>query len=333
MRLHIISCLFSYASCRLRSRKCRLLFIIISSISWPLASWLLITLCLQEDYQLFHYPPNVNLYQIYEKEKSQINVNIPPLWKIIFPLSSNYTEYCLVRSHKCNNHKNSNRNSSSLLWSPCRTADIIFVIRSHIMNFDQRDAIRQTWGNRQCYENFGFFIRILFILGKQTSNNNNARKYLLKDSIQNQNLYFDHSSGSTLEKLHYEQLVHRDIIQFDFTDSNSNLVNKWIASIDFIVKYCSTNENSFTLLIDDDYFIHPINLLQLLKRITPTQYRLYASGQVQHASYPVRVPFIYRYISLSNYPFNMYPPYLFGGNNHIKYACCSLIACWVCICF
>ncbi|KAK4472455.1 hypothetical protein MN116_003706 [Schistosoma mekongi] len=314
MRLHIISCLFSYASCRLCSRKCKLFCIIILGISWPSTIWLLITLYLQEDYQLFHYPPNINLYQIYEKEKSQINANIPPLWEIIFPLSSNYTDYCLVRSHECNNHKNSNRNSSSLLRSSCGTADIVFVIRSHIMNFNQRDAIRQTWGNRQCYENYGFFIRILFILGKQASNDNDVRKYLLKNSIQNNNLHFDHSrSSSTLEKLYYEQFVHRDIIQFDFIDNNSNVLNKWIGSIDFIVKYCSTSENSFTLLIDDDYFMHPINLLQLLKRITPTQYRLYASGQVQYASYPVRVPFVSRYISLTNYPFNMYPPYLFGG--------------------
>ncbi|CAH8444447.1 unnamed protein product [Schistosoma turkestanicum] len=305
MLLYIVSYLFRCTNYRLRSRKCKFLCIIMLSIFWLSVIWLLITLYMQEDYQLFHYPPNINLYQIYEKEKLHINSSLSPLWKIIFPLSSNYTEQCIFQHHKCNN--NNNNNSSLFQSSKCQTVDILLVIRSHVNNFDQRDAIRQTWGNQQCYENFGVHVRILFILGKQINNNNDhdGRNYNISTG----------SSGSidTLLKLHYEYFIHHDIIQFDFDDNDSNLLNKWIGSIDFIVKYCKINEKSFILLLDDNYFLHPINLIQLLHRITPEQYRIYASGHVKRISYPVRIPFLSKYISLSNYPFNIYPPYIISG--------------------
>ncbi|VDO51101.1 unnamed protein product [Schistosoma margrebowiei] len=283
-------------------------------ITWLSVIWLLITYML-EDYQLFHYPPNINLYQIYEKEKLQINSSLPPLWKIIFPLSSNYTEQCLIKHYKCNNNTNNNNdnNNDSLLFqsSKCQTIDILLVIRSHVNNFNQRDAIRQTWGNQQCYENFGAFIRILFILGKQDDNNDNVLNY----SIQNKNIHYNNSMGNTgvLQKLHYEHFMHHDIIQFDFIDNDSNLLNKWIGSIDFIVKYCMITEKSFALFLDDDTFLHPINLIQLLRRITLKQYRIYASGHVKRISYPVRIPFLPKYISLLNYPFCIYPPYIISG--------------------
>ncbi|CAI2723440.1 unnamed protein product [Schistosoma spindalis] len=308
MRIYIVSYLFSYVNCRSRSRKCKFLCIIMLIITWLSAIWLLITLYMQEDYQLFNYPPTINLYQIYEKEKLQINSSVPPLWKIIFPLSSNYTEQCLIKHYKCNNN-----NNDSLLFqlSKCQTIDVLLVIRSHVNNFNQRDAIRQTWGNQQCYENFGVYIRILFILGKQNDNDDNVLNY----SIQNKNIHYDNSMDNTgvLQRLHYEHFMHHDIIQFDFIDNASNLVKKWIGSIDFIVKYCMATEKSFTLFLDDDTFLHPINLIQLLRRITLNQYRIYASGHVQRISYPVRIPFLSKYISLSNYPFCIYPPYIISG--------------------
>ncbi|CAH8445283.1 unnamed protein product [Schistosoma intercalatum] len=309
MRIYTVSYLFSYVNCRSCSRKHTFLYNIMLIITWLLVVWLLIKFYLQKDYQLFHYPPNINLYQIYEKEKLQINSSLPPLWKITFPLSSNYTEQCRIKHYKCN----SNNNNDSLLLqsSKCQTLDILLVIRSHVNNFNQRDAIRQTWGNQQCYENFGVFIRILFILGKQDDNNDNVLNYF----IQNKNIHYDNSVGNigVLQMLHYEHFMHRDIIQFDFIDNDSNLLNKWIGSIDFIVKYCMITEKSFTVFLDDDTFLHPINLIQLLRRITLSQYRIYASGHVKRISYPVRIPFLPKYVSLSNYPFCMYPPYIISG--------------------
>ncbi|CAH8448911.1 unnamed protein product [Schistosoma rodhaini] len=310
MRLNYIRYLFSYVNCRLRSRKCKFLCIIMLIISCLSAIWLLITLYMQED--LLHYPPNINLYQIYEKEKLQIHSSLPPLWKIIFPLSSNYTEQCLIKHYKCNGNNNDSNNNSSLFQSSkCQAIDILLIIRSHVNNFNQRDAIRKTWGNQECYKNFGVSIRILFILGKQDDNNDNILNY----SIPNESTHYDNSMSNIgiLQKLYYEHIIHHDIIQFDFIDNGSNLLNKWIGSIDFIVKYCMITEKSFTLFLDDNSFLHPINLIQLLRRITLTQYRIYASGHVERISYPVRIPFLSKYISSSNYPFNIYPPYINSG--------------------
>ncbi|CAH8830977.1 unnamed protein product [Trichobilharzia szidati] len=305
MQFRIISFLFRFGIHCLHVRQTRLLCTIVLFIFFIFCIWLLITLYLQEDYQIFQFPPNMDLYKIHEKEKLKVNPSAPPLWKIIFPLSSNYNDMCFSRNRECNR----NHHNSTFHQSPCQTADYFLIIRSHVSHFNQRDAIRQTWGNQQCYENFGAHVRILFILGKE----NNHVKYDQVKNIINDKYYENDQSDSVLSKLYYEHSTHHDIIQFDFVDNYPNLQNKWIGSMDFLAKYCSANSKSFVILIDDDYFLHPVNLIHLLYRVTPSQYRIYASGGLRHVSYPVRLPFLPGYISLSDYPFNIYPPYLFGG--------------------
>nr|CAH8828608.1 unnamed protein product [Trichobilharzia regenti] len=305
MQFHIISFLFRFVIHCLHVRHTRLLCTIVLFISFIFCIWLFITLCLQEDYQIFHFPPNLDLYKIHEKEKLKVNPSAPPLWRIIFPLSSNYKDMCFSRNRECNR----NNHNSSFHQSPCQTADLFLIIRSHVSHFNQRDAIRQTWGNQQCYENFGAYVRILFILGRENDYGNNDPV----ENIINDKYYENDQSNSVLSKLYYEHSTHHDIIQFDFFDDCSNLQNKWIGSMDFLAKYCSANSKSFVILLDEDYFLHPVNLINLLHRVTPSQYRIYASGDLRRVSYPVRVPFLPGYISLSDYPFNIYPPYLFGG--------------------
>ncbi|CAH8447698.1 unnamed protein product [Heterobilharzia americana] len=299
MQFHIIRCLFKYTIYYSYRRRIKFLYIISILLCIIGGIWLLIILYFQ-DYQLFHFPPNYDLYKIYEEERIRMNSSLSSIWKIIFPLSS--TEYklmCMIKNHPCNNSNNE---------SLYHTADILFIIRSHVNHFTQRQAIRQTWANQKCYENFGIYIRSLFILGKI----NNYYDQIINIKIDQLNRN-NHHDDDNIKKLYYEHFNYHDIIQFDFIDNYSNLLNKWIGSIDFIMKYCLNNEKSFIILMDDDYFLHPMNLIQLLHGITPSQYRIYASGQLQHISYPIRIPFHSRYISLTDYPYNIYPPYLFGG--------------------
>lgn len=144
-----------------------------------------------------------------------------------------------------------------------------------------------------------------------------------------------------------ESLKYGDIVQADFTDSYYNNTIKTMISITWTVKYCS--KSKFYFFSDDDEYVSTKNVLRFvrnplnypqyleahfeavrrnrtkqpnhvnrgLKQIVdidlPDDAELYA-GYVFHTSRPHRHQPSKWYVSLSEYPYDFFPPYVTAGS-------------------
>ncbi|VDO51104.1 unnamed protein product [Schistosoma margrebowiei] len=223
----------------------------------------------------FEYPLNVDLYVIYENEFKMMNnkASVKPINPVKF-------NAILQPIHSC---KLSNESDAS--------PDLVIFVKSALLHFESRNNIRQSWGNSNCFRYFGVRARTLFILGRSGSAD------------------WEHSSTQNL--VLQEHLKHNDIVQFDFIEDYHNVTYKLIATLDFGINECSSPR--FFTLIDDDFILHPSNLLRTLAEVTETQYLNYIAGDVLRISKPMRFPFNKWYISYSDYPYSLYPPFPTGG--------------------
>ncbi|KAF7274048.1 hypothetical protein GWI33_013268 [Rhynchophorus ferrugineus] len=130
-----------------------------------------------------------------------------------------------------------------------------------------------------------------------------------------------------------------DIVQANYTDSYFNNTYKTMSGIYWVMKYCPNAK--FYMFVDDDYYVSTKNVLRFIK--FPTHYpdylkeplsnirslinrrktlevldfeldntvRLYAGYGFN--SSPLRHYFSKWYISLNEYPYHKWPPYITGG--------------------
>ncbi|KAH9401960.1 Beta-1,3-galactosyltransferase 1 [Tyrophagus putrescentiae] len=144
-----------------------------------------------------------------------------------------------------------------------------------------------------------------------------------------------------------EYAAHQDLVQAEFTDSYYNNTLKTMATLHWTVTHCS--QVPFLLFVDDDYYVSVKNLLKFTRNFlrraahgsevddgeddvsleqaksdNRNEYvhfdgRLYTGFVFPH-SRPMRHLPSKWYISLAEYPFSRYPPYVTGGcfllNNH-----------------
>ncbi|KAL6115766.1 b3gnt8 [Pungitius sinensis] len=182
----------------------------------------------------------------------------------------------LNRPNKCRSGEGKDNNQTFLL----------FTIKSTPRNFEQRQAVRETWGREGMYKS-GLGVRTVFLLGSSP----------LEDP--------DLSSLVAFEARQFG-----DLLQWDFHESLLNLTLKMYMFIEWTVKYCP--EASFVFSGDDDVFVNTPKLLSYLHSLEPSKAsRLYA-GQVISEATPLRDPKIKYYIPLSFYD-GPYPPYAGGG--------------------
>ncbi|XP_052081332.1 beta-1,3-galactosyltransferase brn-like [Mytilus californianus] len=160
----------------------------------------------------------------------------------------------------------------------CRFVDIIYLVKSSVENISQRMAIRETWGNETSIR-----IVTVFIIG-------------YSESFQ---LFIDLESN-----------IYDDILQFDMQDIYNNLVYKTVFSIAWL---CDMNiQTKFIHFVDDDRLVNSQNLLNMaLKRLTAFEMKM-IGFKVTHAK-PFRKRSSKWYISVDEYEFNFWPPYLIGG--------------------
>ncbi|VDP79903.1 unnamed protein product [Echinostoma caproni] len=227
---------------------------------------------------IYNYPLDIDLHQIYEK--------LDPTAIRISPCEINPANFRLIHDPKsfCKTVHPFLPKYKDIHGHP----DLLIIVKSSPESFDQRNAIRQTWANATCVSYLDTSTRTVFALGST------ARP-----------------QTSLIERLRWEHDTFGDLLQFDFVDSYHNNTYKMMSVLRHISRNCRATR--FVVLVDDDFLVHPSNLIRAIQRITTTQYPTYVSGAVFSVQRPDRRPWSESYVPYSVYPYLLYLPYPAGG--------------------
>ncbi|VDP79904.1 unnamed protein product [Echinostoma caproni] len=232
---------------------------------------------------IYDYPLDVDLYQIYnilgidEDWTPEGKKCTRPINQVSFKLIRYPQSLCQPIVP----------NASEPLYSK-RFVDILIVVKSRLTSFDQRNAIRQTWANATCASYLDTSTRTVFALGST------ARP-----------------QTSLIERLRWEHDTFGDLLQFDFVDSYHNNTYKMMSVLRHISRNCRATR--FVVLVDDDFLVHPSNLIRAIQRITTTQYPTYVSGFIYPMQFPERDASSKWHVLYENFPYQNFPPYPSGG--------------------
>ncbi|XP_022121557.2 beta-1,3-galactosyltransferase brn-like [Pieris rapae] len=220
----------------------------------------------------FDYPLNVDVQPIVEKILSGKKPSVKPI---------NYYPYrFLTNSGKC---------------STLDRLDLFIIVKSAMNHFEQRSAIRQTFGREGILP--GKEIKTLFFLGVGES-----------------------PKANTQHQIDEEMAKYKDIIQIDFLDTYFNNTIKTMMSFRWLYEHCSTSD--YYLFTDDDMYISVKNLLDYVHSESEGDRQLFA-GYV-FKSVPQRYHSSKWRVSLDEYPWDRWPPYVTAGafvvtNKSMKY--------------
>ncbi|KAL4647692.1 hypothetical protein GN956_G8099 [Arapaima gigas] len=163
---------------------------------------------------------------------------------------------------------------------------LLFGIKSVPKNFQQRQVVRETWGQEKRY-NGGLQVRIVFLLGTWS---------------------LDEPSLEIL--LQHEAHHFGDVLQWDFRDSFFNLTLKENVFLNWVLKRCP--QAKFIFKGDDDVFVNTKGMLAYLQSLEPEKAsKLYVGHVVTEAS-PFRDAKNKYYVPKSFYE-GAYPVYTGGG--------------------
>ncbi|XP_026988917.1 UDP-GlcNAc:betaGal beta-1,3-N-acetylglucosaminyltransferase 7, like [Tachysurus fulvidraco] len=166
--------------------------------------------------------------------------------------------------------------------------DVLIVVKSVIEQHDRREAVRRTWGKEHTIK--GKIIKTLFLLGTPTPE---------KDTKNLQKL------------LEYENRLYGDILQWNFMDTFFNLTLKEINFLRWFDIYCT--KVSFIFKGDDDVFVNPSNLMDLIDfRTQDKKVQNLFVGDTISKAVPIRNNKSKYYIPKELYD-KPYPPYVGGG--------------------
>ncbi|XP_033747172.1 beta-1,3-galactosyltransferase 5-like [Pecten maximus] len=160
---------------------------------------------------------------------------------------------------------------------------ILFLVKSSYRHIAQRDAIRRTWGDER-YMTY-FKIRTIFVLGLPP--------------------------GDTDSRVNTEWRLHRDILQINFTDTYMNNTLKMMASVYWTTEFCEHAQ--FVIMIDDDFYVSLEVLITLLQKLPPELQQMLYLGNIFTFRKPSRDKGFKWYVSPSEYPFELFPPFINAG--------------------
>ncbi|GAA34058.2 UDP-glcNAc:betaGal beta-1,3-N-acetylglucosaminyltransferase 5, partial [Clonorchis sinensis] len=249
-------------------RRRPILIVLIIGALWPVCYYLNL---LARSPNAFQYPPDMNLFKIYDLVRTKDNSKLPPRTMPKF-------RALLYDRHVCKD-------------SP--VPKLLFLVKSIHSNFAQREQIRNSWGNPMCAKSTGVISRTVFLLG-QLKDRNASRE-----------------ASELQRKLELEQKKYHDIVQFNFVDSYANNTYKILSAMEFASSECPMAR--FVAILDDDFLVHPVNLIKTINQVTDFQYPIYIAGDVISAGEPRRSPFSKWYVPYRVYPFYIYPDYPTGG--------------------
>lgn len=160
---------------------------------------------------------------------------------------------------------------------------ITILVKSAVANVRRRDAIRRTWGYEARFSDVQ--LRRVFLLG---------------------------TAEEGQKDVAWEAREHGDILQGDFVDAYFNNTLKTMLGMRWASEHF--NRSDFYLFVDDDYYVSMKNVLRFLGRGRQThQPDLLFAGYVFQTS-PLRHKFSKWYVSLEEYPFDRWPPYVTAGS-------------------
>lgn len=193
----------------------------------------------------------------------------------------------------------------------CATATpirLVMIVKSAVNNYNRRMAIRNSWGHEERFSDVP--LKRLFILGKS-------------------------GTPALMEDVKREQENFGDIVQADFLDTYYNNTVKTMMAYKWAVHHCS-NAN-FYLFSDDDMYVSVKNVLRFVRNPTQypdylrssedakvadfrnkvTQYELPETVKLFSGFVFVAAPHRHQcskwYVSLDEYPYDKWPPYVGGG--------------------
>ncbi|XP_059213631.1 N-acetyllactosaminide beta-1,3-N-acetylglucosaminyltransferase 2 [Centropristis striata] len=181
---------------------------------------------------------------------------------------------------------------------------LLMAIKSQVGNFENRQAIRETWGRSGLVKGQskkkGGLVRTVFLLGRQDSSTG------------------PHPDLRNLLEL--ENQKYGDILQWDFRDTFFNLTLKDLLFWDWLQEYCPAA--MFVFKGDDDVFVRTGALLDYLHKqleehnqreinTNKTDINLFVGDVITNAM-PNREPSTKYFIPARFYK-GVYPPYAGGG--------------------
>uniref|UniRef100_T1J2D0 Hexosyltransferase n=1 Tax=Strigamia maritima TaxID=126957 RepID=T1J2D0_STRMM len=182
---------------------------------------------------------------------------------------------------------------------------LLLIIKSAMRNKENRDAIRQSWGWETRFSDVK--LRRIFLLG--VSNDKHLQKIIQKESKK-----------------------HGDIVQSTFIDTYFNNTIKTMQGFKWAVEKCSSAE--YFMFSDDDMYVSTKNVLRFIRN--PMNYPRYLTRAVLDTNQdfqiysiddtidvlftgfvlfvpPLRITTSKWYVSLEEYPFSKYPPFVTAG--------------------
>uniref|UniRef100_UPI0037E81D47 N-acetyllactosaminide beta-1,3-N-acetylglucosaminyltransferase 2 n=1 Tax=Semicossyphus pulcher TaxID=241346 RepID=UPI0037E81D47 len=181
---------------------------------------------------------------------------------------------------------------------------LLLAIKTTELNFKNRQAIRQTWGqagwiagqkwNGSRGEESGGYVRRVFLLGKEDP---------------------EELGVDTSELLRMESQNYGDILQWDFKDTFFNLTLKDLLFWDWFSRFC--NRTRFVFKGDDDVFVNTLRMITFLQEQLkmPQAHKAlkdFMVGDVIGAALPSRANESKYFIPDSFYK-GLYPMYAGGG--------------------
>ncbi|CAF3936543.1 unnamed protein product [Rotaria sordida] len=184
---------------------------------------------------------------------------------------------------------------------------LLILVKSAVENWKARQAIRMTWAKNDFLEKN--FIKLAFVLG----------------TIRSQK--FSSSANQQYFNVEKESKQYKDIIQIDKIDFYYHNSYKMVMMLRWINEYCTSksyrsryNElRKYVLFVDDDYYVDLNSLLKYINKIdedsnmTPYERRTFLTGYLYEGSRPRRYLNDRWYISINDYPYDHYPPYVTAG--------------------
>ncbi|XP_029026083.1 N-acetyllactosaminide beta-1,3-N-acetylglucosaminyltransferase 2 [Betta splendens] len=163
---------------------------------------------------------------------------------------------------------------------------LLLAIKSNLRNFEERQAVRETWGREGEYER-GLRVRTVFLLGTSQADVPDLNPLLT-----------------------FEAKYYGDIVQWDFQDSFFNLTLKMNTFLQWTIKHCPNV--SFVFSGDDDVFVNTPALLGYLQSLEASKASRLYTGDIISTASPHRDPKNKYYIPTSFYE-GPYPAYAGGG--------------------
>ncbi|EFA03672.1 Beta-1,3-galactosyltransferase brn-like Protein [Tribolium castaneum] len=229
----------------------------------------------------FRYPYDGDIEELVQQLRSNATPKVPPINTYNF-------RFAKSSSNKCKNVEN---------------LRLVFLVKSAPEHFDRRLAIRSSWGFEHRFSDVE--IRTVFLLGER-------------------------SDATSQLKIRKEFESYKDIVQANFTDDYYNNTYKTMMGFTWAARFCPNAR--FYMFVDDDYYVSTKNLLRFIRN--PTAYPNYLEPAKQRKLHQydfdldvnvrlyagfvfVSAPHRHRtskwYVSLSEYPYDMWPPYVTAG--------------------